>query len=86
MLVQIINAVFFVFYALILLRILFSWIRPQGYDSIMARIARLVYSATEPFMRPLERLIPPMGGLDFSPMILLLLASLVQRLLIGLIA
>jgi YggT family protein len=85
MLVQIINAAFTIFYVLILLRILFSWIRPRDYDSLMGRAARIVQSATDPFMRPLERFVPPVGGLDFSPFIVLLLASLVQRVLISLV-
>jgi YggT family protein len=32
-----------------------------------------------PLLRPIRRLLPDMGGIDFSPMVLILLIILVQR-------
>ncbi len=34
---------------------------------------------TDPLLRPIRRLIPPMGGLDLSPMIVLLIIYVLQR-------
>lgn len=41
-----------------------SWINPTGYNPIVGLINQL----TNPVMRPFRRLIPPMSGLDLSPM------------------
>ena len=35
-------------------------------------IAKIIRSLTDPVLEPLRRLLPSMGGLDFSPMVLLI--------------
>jgi len=60
----------------ILIRVILSWVSPGGYNPATAIIATL----TEPVLRPFRRLIPPIGGLDISPifaMILLFAVSIV---------
>jgi YggT family protein len=42
-------------------------------------VTSMLYRLTEPALRPLKRIIPPLGGVDISPIILLLLLWLVQR-------
>lgn len=83
--VQIISLLFNVLYILILARIIFSWVRVDPYDPTWGPIVRFVYQATEPIMEPIRRLLPPMGGLDFSPMIVLILASVLRMVLIQLV-
>lgn len=39
----------------------------------------------EPVLMPIRRVLPFMGGLDFSPIVLLLLIQLIGQLLIGLV-
>lgn len=53
--------------ALLLLEVLFSWVNPS------APFAPFVRALNEPFLRPVRKLIPAIGGLDFSPMIILIL-------------
>lgn len=43
-------------------------------------IAQLAHALTEPVLAPIRRLVPPVAGLDFSPMILLIGLQLLQRL------
>ena len=43
-----------------------------------------VYQATEPLLGPIRRVLPPMGGLDWSPFIAIIVLSLVARLFAGL--
>jgi YggT family protein len=38
----------------------------------------------EPMLAPIRRFVPPLGGLDFSPLVLILLVQLLGSLLIGL--
>lgn len=39
----------------------------------------------EPFYAPIRRILPPVGMLDFSPLVLIILVQIVSRLLIGLL-
>lgn len=66
----------------ILVRILLSWM-PIDRDN---RLVRIVYDITDPILTPIQRVIPPVGGLDLSPMIALILIQVVQRILISLLA
>ena len=44
-------------------------------------IAQFVHALTEPVLGPLRRALPSMGGLDFSPMVLLIGLQMLKRLL-----
>ena len=45
-------------------------------------ILRLIWQLTEPVMGPLRKVLPPMGGLDFSPIFIFIIIGLIQNLLI----
>lgn len=61
-------------WVLILLRVVLSWMSPTGGGGFTA----FIYQATEPFLSPIRRLLPPMGGLDWSPFVALVLLSLIE--------
>ena len=65
----------------ILLRVLFSWIRPDPYNPIV----RFVRRVTDPILVPLQRVIPPIGGLDISPIVALILLSILESIIVGLL-
>ena len=44
-------------------------------------LAMMVFRLTEPALAPIRRALPSMGGLDFSPMVLLLALQLLKQLL-----
>ncbi|HEY8348109.1 MAG TPA: YggT family protein [Symbiobacteriaceae bacterium] len=73
--------------ALILVRVLMSWFRPRyrtRSNSWFYDLEEMIWRATEPLLAPIRNLIPVSSmGLDFSPLILLLLIELVGRLLVG---
>jgi YggT family protein len=83
MIISIINLVFNILYVLIFARIIFSFIQVSPYHPTWGPIQRTVYELTEPIMAPFRRLIPPMGGLDFSPILLFILIGFLRRLLIS---
>ncbi|HEY5495361.1 MAG TPA: YggT family protein [Candidatus Limnocylindrales bacterium] len=60
-----------VLWALVLARVIVSWVDPQGRNPI----ARQVVTLTEPFLAPIRRLLPSTGALDLSPLILMLVLS-----------
>jgi YggT family protein len=45
----------------------------------------MVYSLTEPLLRPFRRLIPPIGGFDLSPIFALIALGALVRLFMGLL-
>ena len=55
-----------------------SWVNPGAYNPASA----LLYSLTEPMLRPARRLIPPIGGLDLSPMLVMIGLYLLEMLLL----
>lgn len=60
----------------ILARVILSWVAPDPYNPIV----RIVTQITEPVMAPARKLLPPMGGFDLSPIIVLLLIQFLQVL------
>ena len=41
-------------------------------------LVRLLHRLTEPVLEPIRRLLPPIGGLDLSPMVLLIVLQLLK--------
>ena len=64
-------------FSVIILAIL-SWVSPGGYNPV----ANLLFQITAPLMRPARRMLPPMGGLDLSPMLVIIALYLLILLLV----
>ena len=62
--------------------IILSWLISfnvvNAHNQTVATIWRLTSSLVEPFLSPIRRIIPPFGGLDLSPLVLLLVIWFVQ--------
>lgn len=80
---QLINAIYWVLVIAIFARFIFSWVRPDPYNAVWGPLMRITYQLTEPLLAPIRRLLPGMGGLDFSPIIVLFGLNLLRGLLIG---
>lgn len=76
---NIVDAFFWLCSLAILLRVLFSWLRPDSNNAIV----RLVFQVTEPFLAPLRRFVPSLGGLDVTPMVALILLEIVRALVMS---
>jgi len=63
----------------ILARVLMSWVNIDPYSPL----ARAIYNLTEPVLQPIRNLLPPAAGLDFSPIIVILLLQVVGQILIA---
>jgi YggT family protein len=50
-------------------------------NQVVAMIAEALWRLTEPALRPIRRFLPNLGGLDISPVVLILLLIFVQNLL-----
>ena len=67
----------FVYILLILAYILTSWIR-LPYSPWLNRIQRFLYDVCEPYLRLFRRVIPPLGPLDLSPMVGIIVLYVIQ--------
>ena len=58
---------------LILVRVVFSWVSPYPNNSVY----RFVVQVTEPILGPVRRRLPPVSGMDLSPLVVTLAAYFV---------
>ncbi|MGD2146773.1 MAG: YggT family protein [Anaerolineae bacterium] len=76
-LLRFINLAFTLYEFAIIARALLPWFRVDPYHPVM----RFLIQITEPLLAPIRRNLPAMGGLDFSPMVALLILWAVELLL-----
>lgn len=62
----------------ILIQVIISWVSPGNYNPAIG----VIHSLTEPLLGPARRVIPPIGGIDLSPMAVMIGLYLLQMLLI----
>lgn len=67
-----------IFIGALLIQVILSWVSPGGYNPVVG----LIYSLTQPLLRPVQRNLPDMGGLDLSPMVVMIGLYLLKMLAI----
>lgn len=72
-----INILFTVLELAILARVVLSWFRVAPYHPAVA----FLYQITEPILRPLRQVIPPLGMIDISPIVALILMDIVRQII-----
>lgn len=80
--ITVVNLIFEVLTWLVIIRCILSFVRHNPYQPVI----RFIYDVTEPIMAPFRRIIPSTGGMDFSPIVVLLAITLVQRIVVSLLA
>ena len=81
MVYDVVNLAFEVMMWLVVIRCILSFIRHNPYQPII----RFIYDITEPIMEPFRRLLPPAGGIDFSPIIVWMVLMLLRNLVLGIL-
>ena len=66
-----------VYYIVLLARVILSWF-PLQPGTPMASIASIVYQLTEPIMGPVRRIIPSIGMIDISPIVVFFGLRIIQ--------
>ncbi|HSP09496.1 MAG TPA: YggT family protein [Candidatus Dormibacteraeota bacterium] len=64
--------VLYAFIIVMLVRVAFSWLSPYPTNSV----SRFTFQVTEPVLAPVRRWLPPMSGVDLSPLVVTLAAYL----------
>ena len=65
------------FFFVILIKIILSWVAPQNYNPMSA----LLNTMAEPLLRPFRRIVPPIGGFDISPIFAIVVLKAVEIVL-----
>lgn len=85
-----VSAVFLVYFILIFIRILISWIPRMPYYPWLRTTLDFVHQVVDPFLNVFRRVLPPLGvggmGLDLSPILAIVVLSIVWRVVVSLIA
>ena len=78
---QFLNLLLTVLTVAILIRALLTWVPNMDPSN---PLVRLLNQITDPLLQPARRFIPPMGGMDLSPIVVIVVLQLLQRLLMRL--
>jgi YggT family protein len=76
--VDLIEVVFTLLWLVVIADVLVSWVL-SPYHEVRQFLDRLV----RPLLDPVRRIVPPVGGLDLSPLVLLIALDLARRLVVG---
>jgi YggT family protein len=68
-----------IYVALIVVRLLLTWFPTIGW---MQQVASTLSIVTDPYLNLFRNLIPPMGGMDFSAMLALIVLQVVQSFIV----
>ena len=68
-----------VFIFSILIQVIISWVNPGMHNPVMG----LLHSLTEPLLGPARRVIPPISGLDLSPIVVIVVLQLTSMLVVA---
>ena len=67
-----------IFLFAVIIQVILSWVNPGNYNPAIG----LINSVSNPVMRPIQRFIPPLGGIDLSPLFATLFLMVVKMLLV----
>lgn len=76
-LLWLINLIFTLYSVAIIIRSFLPWLRVSPYHPAVQFLIQI----TEPLLAPLRRHIPPISGLDFTPMVALLILWVLERII-----
>lgn len=83
--VELFAAILDIYWWVVLFAVIMSWLTSFGvinrFNPAVAKMSEVLYKLTEPAMRRIRRYMPDLGGIDLSPMVLLLGIWFLKRVL-----
>lgn len=73
--VHVLDLILNIYFWSVLAVVIISWVAPQSDHPAIALVAQI----TEPVMRPVRNIVPPLGGLDLSPIFVFLILSVLRQ-------
>ena len=84
--VWLIDTLITIYIWLLVAQALLSWLLAFGvvnrYNRAVAVIGDFLYRVTEPALRPIRRVLPSFGGIDISPVILIVILMFLERFIL----
>lgn len=83
--INLVTALFWFFYIAILARIILSFLVPMAGprpNPMLTSLYAVANQITEPILGPIRRVLPSFGGLDFSPMVAIILLEIIRRVIV----
>ena len=77
-LAQLLQMVFQIYTLILIVRVLITWVNPDPFNPVVQFLSRV----TDPVLEPLRRVIPPLGPIDLSPVVALLLLQALQHFVV----
>ena len=75
---QVLHAILSIYFWIVIGRAVISWVNPDPYNPIV----RFLNNATEPVFSRMRRILPlQFGGMDFTPIVLLIIIGVLQNIL-----
>jgi YggT family protein len=78
-LAQLVGIALHIYMWIIIIRAVISWVNPDPYNPIV----QFLYRSTEPVLRPVRRYLPVAWGIDFSPLVVILVIIFLDQFLVG---
>ena len=83
---EILQLLLTVLFWIIMIQVVLSWLFAfnviNHHNQFVNQLVRGLNTITEPIYRPIRRIMPDFGGLDFAPMVVLLIIGILQRILL----
>lgn len=83
---KLLNTVVWLITLVLIVQVAMSWLIAFNVvntrNRFVYQLADISYKLTEPMLRPIRRILPNLGGLDISPIVLILLLNFIKDLLI----
>ena len=76
---HLLRMILYIYLFIILIQVIISWINPSSYNPI----TKIMCQISAPVLKPARKLIPSAGGVDFSPLIILVIINLLMILVIS---
>lgn len=70
-----------VFLISIVVQVILSWVNPGTYSPVNS----ILYNLTNPILKPIQRIIPPLSGIDLSPLFAIIGLQVVRMLIVPLL-
>ena len=75
---QVLQAILSIYFWIVIARAVLSWVNPDPYNPIV----RFLHNATDPVFDRMNRVLPlQFGGMDFTPIALLIIIGVLQNIL-----
>ncbi len=82
-LIELIDTVIWIYIYLLIGQAVLSWLVAFGivnrHNRVVAMVGDFLWRITEPLLRPIRRILPDLGGIDVSPVVLILLLVFVDH-------